>query len=249
MLMLEKIFFTIKILISISICSFAAVWITDNWLLPYYTRYADELHVPDLTGSDLTQATKKLHDLELTPMIRRQFNRQTPKNTVLYQSPEPGSIVKKGRVIRLTVSDDEQFVIVPQLKLATIRDARFILETSSLKPGKQIAETSQEFPAGIIIGQSVEPGTKLQAGSTVDLIVSSGRTMSNIRVPYLVGKSLIEAKVITADSTIKLGTILKKFNPDLLPGTVTAQLPDSGTSVAPYSEIQITVSSNDPADE
>lgn len=218
-------------------------------VMPLYTRHYDEIKVPDLTGLTFTAAQSKLSALDLAHQVRYQYNRQAAKHTVLSQSPEPGSSVKKGRVIRLTVSEDEQYVSVPQLKLTTLRDATFILESSGLKTGKTNHQPSDEFPAGIIIGQSAEAGSKIQTGSPVDLVISSGRIITNVKVPYLISKSLTEVKSMVADSSLKLGTILKRYSPDLLPGTVIAQLPDSGVTVSPYSEVQITISSTDPADE
>ncbi len=247
--MRKKILYILQFMISLAIAGFSAVWIINQWIMPIYTRHSEEIVVPDLIGKDFSSASKILQEMELNALVRRQFNRQIPKNMILYQSPEGGSIIKRGRVIRLNVSDDEQSVTVPILKLATIRDAAFILESSGLKPGKQTQQASEEFPSGIVIGQSVEAGTKIQTGSVIDLIISSGKTISQVHVPYLIGKSLTEAKTLTADSFLKLGSITKTYKPDFLPGTITAQIPDSGMTVAPYSEIQIIISTIDPLDE
>ncbi len=239
----------LKLISVITAASALMVLALNEIVMPLYTRHYDEIKVPDLTGLTLTAAQSKLGALDLAQQVRYQYNRQAVKHTVMSQSPEPGSSVKKGRVIRLTVSEDEQIVSVPQLKLTTLRDADFILESSGLKAGKTIHQASDEFPSGIIIGQSIEAGAKIQTGTPVDLVISSGRIITNVKVPYLINKSLTEVKSVIADSSLKLGTILKRYSPDLLPGTVIAQLPDSGVTVSPYSEVQITISSTDQADK
>jgi serine/threonine-protein kinase len=247
--MMKKTIIYLKLFSVLCVASIATIWILNQWVMPFYTRHSEEIQVPNLTGMDFLAASKKLDALELSVRVRRQYNKQSPKNTILYQSPEPGSLIKRGRVIRLIVSDDEQVVTVPELKLATIRDAAFILESSGLKPGKQSLAPSEEFPAGIVVAQSVAAGEKIQTGTIIDLVISNGRTISNVQVPYLTGKSLLVAKSVIADSSLKLGMIHKKYNPDLLPGTVIVQVPDSGMTVAPYTEIELTISSTDPADE
>lgn len=237
-----KLFLSLLLLVTGTILSL------DQLVMRLYTRHGDEIIVPDLTGLPLRSAEAKLHQQELLTHIRYQFDRQYPKHTVLSQSPEPGAHVKKGRVIRLTVSEDEQYVTVPLLKLSTLRDAHFILESTGLKAGKITTQNSDEYPAGVVIAQLPEAGKKIEIGTPVDIILSEGRLISQVHVPYLIRKSLSEAKILLADSTLKIGAIEKQYDPDLLPGTVIAQRPDSGTIVAPYSEVNITISSTDAAD-
>lgn len=238
----------LKLSLSFLLLTLITVILLDWLLMPIYTRHSGEIIVPDLTGIPLRTAEDQLHQLHLLTHIRYQFDRQYPKHTVLSQSPEPGARVKKGRVIRITVSEDEHYISVPQLKLATLRDAHFILESNGLKAGKITTQHSDEYPAGIVIAQFPEAGNKIEFGATVDLTLSEGRLLTQVRVPYLIRKTITEAKMILADSTLKIGRIQKTFDPDLLPGTIVAQLPDSGMIVDPYSEIHLTISSTDATD-
>jgi len=243
---LKHILITIAVVTGISALT---VLIMDKIVMPAFVYYGGEVTVPNVLNTDYQQALKILEKYGFTVIARERFDRTLPNNTVLYQSPEGGSVVKKGRLIRLIISRDELSVSVPDLQLSTLRDAQFTLESSGLKLGEVFQEPSADYPQGIVIRQSVNPNEKIPSGTAVNVTVSSGKPLTNVRVPYLISKSLMDAKKIIVENNLKLGMLTKKFSADLLPGTIMAQSPDSAAMVMPMSPVDLVISSTNPDDE
>lgn len=232
-----------------AVLSFAAVLAADKLIMPLYVSHQNEIIVPNVLNIDYHDAKRILEKAQFNVTKKQRFDANTPPDVVIQQIPEPLTTVKPGRNIELIVTDNDRMVIVPLLKLSTLRDAQFNLESLGLTIGKIDSQSSNEFPAGIILEQAMEPNSKVKIGTPVDLIVSTGNDLLEAKVPFLIHKSLLEAKSQIVESGLRLGAIIKKFSPDLLPGTVIAQSLDSSKTVAPLTTIDLTVSSTNKDDE
>lgn len=232
-----------------AVLSFAAVLAADKLIMPLYVSHQNEIIVPNVLNIDYHDAKRILEKAHFNVTKKQRFDANTPPNVVIQQIPEPLTTVKPGRDIELIVTNNDRMVNVPLLRLSTLRDAQFNLESLGLKIGKIDSQSSNEFPAGIILEQAMEANSKVRIGTPVDLIVSTGNNLLEAKVPFLIHKSLLEAKSQIVESGLRLGAIIKKFSPDLLPGTVIAQSLDSSKTVAPLTTIDLTVSSTNKDDE
>jgi len=221
----------------------AAILIVDWGVLPLVVNATGTVQVPDVTGLSESEALATLQRLGLDNSLKYRFEPKEFDHTVLYQSPEGGAVVKSGRVVRLVVSQNELLVSVPSVKLTTLRDGRVTLEAAGLRLGSIAEQPNGEFPPGIVIAQSIEEHTRVKSGSRVDLTISSALPRSAISVPSLIGMTLAKAKEAVVEAGLKLGKVKKIHRPELLPGTVTGQEPDSSVSVMPDHIVDLTVSS------
>lgn len=227
----------------------AVTLLTDKIIMPFYVAHYEEVVVPDVQQRDFTDAKTILEKKQLAVSKKKRFDLSVPVDHVIQQIPEPQTTVKPGRMIELIVADHDRLINVPTLRLSTFRDARFNLESLGLKVGLIDSQSSNEFPAGIILEQSVEPNVKVPLGSAVNLKVSTGNNLIEAKVPYLVHKSLLEAKSMIVESGLRLGNLVKKYSPELLPGTIMEQSIDSSKTVAPLTPIDLIVSSTDLEDK
>lgn len=228
---------------------FAAALLTDKIIMPLIVHFSSEVKVPSVANLNLDDAVKTLENYGLTYSVKYRYNPRLADRTVLGQSPEPQSVVKSGRVIRLIVSQSELMVPVPSLKLSTLRDARHALENAGLLLGKISYEPSREFPEDVVINQSEEENTRIRSGSIVDITISAGDTSTLTQIPWLVTKPLQEAKVAIVEAKLRLGEVVKKYDESLLPGTVIAQSIDSARVVVLQTKVDLTVSSLDKNDQ
>lgn len=217
--------------------------------MPFYVSHGEELTIPNVLNTDFEEAKKILEKLQLNVVKKQRYDESYVPGQVIQQIPEPLTIVKRGRTVELIVAHNDRTVSVPLLKLSTLRDAEFNLESLNLKVGKIDSQASNEFPAGVILEQSIEPNTRVSVGTVIHFTISSGNNLVEAKVPFLIHKSLLDAKSLIVESGLRLGTINKKYSPDLLPGTILAQSLDSSMTVAPLSTIDLTVSSTDKNDE
>jgi serine/threonine-protein kinase len=91
---------------------------------------------------------------------------------------------------------------------------------------------------GYAYEQEPEPGTQLQKGSIVTILVSSGKP--KVTVPSLVGKSRDAA--VAELTTRRLEATVVEVNSDRPSGVVTAQNPRAGTVLVAGSSVRINVS-------
>jgi beta-lactam-binding protein with PASTA domain len=154
------------------------IWIV-FLLLSTYTKHGQYIDVPQFAGQNIEQITNDpaYSDFEFI-VIDSVFDLKSQKGMILRQDPYPNSKVKINRKIYLTiVSTNPEKTSMPDLKYLTLRQAVSILESTGLKTGRisyiptfdQDAVQQQSF-AGIVI----DPGTKLDKGSVIDLTVGMG---------------------------------------------------------------------------
>ncbi|MCK6542691.1 PASTA domain-containing protein [bacterium] len=221
------------------------VLLLDKWLMPMYVDLGKDIAVPAVTGLSSEMAQKKLSELGFSVVLKRRYDISVAPNTVIQQSPEAQALVKAGRQIHLVIADDNQTVIMPSLTLSTYRDAVFNLQSIGLAIGVLDSASSNEFPQGVILKQSIEPNTVVRLGQSVDLTISLGNNITESKVPFLINLSLKDATARISDSGLRLGKIERKFLPDLIPDTVVGQSLDSSLVVTPLTIIDLTVSSTD----
>ncbi|MCX6252035.1 MAG: PASTA domain-containing protein [Bacteroidetes bacterium] len=148
-------------------------------LLRTYTKHGDYLIVPDFKGKAISQllSNPAYPDFDLV-VIDSVFDLNTPHGTVIHQDPYPESKVKAGRKIYLTiVSSIPEKVSMPDLKFLTLRQAGSVLESCGLKIGKlTYIQTFDEdaVQQQYYQGKVIEPGTKIEKGSVINLVVGMG---------------------------------------------------------------------------
>lgn len=219
------------------------ILLMNSVVMPWYVN-SPEKSVPKVVGLDVSQAEKTLDDSDLVAVIAdTTYDASVPKDHVILQRPNSGEIVKVGRRIYLFVSGGEPIVSVPNLKGKSIRDAKFALERLGLSLG-QIEDVPSDNPRDMIFDQQYAEGTKLQRGARVGVTISVGSNEGLLSVPDLIGRSLVEAQKILADSSLNVGKINYQSSFSLLPNTVVDQYPSKGSKVNPGTSVDLFVTKN-----
>jgi beta-lactam-binding protein with PASTA domain len=219
-----------KVLIVVGIF-FVLFFLMNNVLMPWYVKHSDSVTVPKVTGMNFLEAKKNLENsgLEVKQGDVR-YDESVPMGEILDQNPPADQIVKKGRRIYLTVCGGEQLIEVPSLIGRSIRDAKFTLEQRGLKLGESVYKNSNEFQEDAVIAQIVQPGSKVKKNTNIDLILSNGAIVGDLKVPDLSGKALEEAKKIILDSKLKIGKITYQTNDEIPAGRIVDQYPQKDKS-------------------
>ncbi|MCB0834571.1 MAG: PASTA domain-containing protein [Bacteroidetes bacterium] len=223
--------------------------ITDQLIMPAITAHDHDVIVPDLQNFTRQEAAKRLESLGLEAHSKQRFSKSKEPGLVIQQIPEAGTHVKSGRAVQLMIATNQVLVTVPSVLLTTFRDAKFTLESQGLEVGELDTIPSHEYPEGIVVEQDVEAGSRVNVGAKIRMKISRGHDLLESKVPYVVHRSLVEAKAMIADAGLRLGTITKAFSSELLPGTVLEQSMDSARSVAPLTPLDLVVSEANQSDE
>jgi len=138
------------------------------------TGTGDTVKVPDLRGKDATAAAELAAQSSLAVKEQTQVKHDSvPAGCVIAQVPDPGTKAAKNDTVLVTISKG-RLSNVPALAGFKRDDAPAELARAGLSPGKVSLASSNELPAGRIISTNPEPGTELEPGRPVDLVVSSG---------------------------------------------------------------------------
>ena len=212
----------------------------DFLLLPWWVS-KEETKVPKVVGMNEQEAVAILEDHDLNPIISdTTFNESFPKGAIALQRPEEGSTVKVGRRVYLFISGGEPTVLVPMLKGKSVRDAKFALERIGLKLGT-VEQVPSSNPKNMIFDQEYVEGTPIKKGQTVGVSLSSGIETGEISVPDLIGKSLMEAGKVLADSSLRIGKLNYQISFSLLPNTIIDQYPSRGYKLNPGDAVDLFV--------
>ena len=134
-----------------------------------------DLAALNLTQMTADQAEALLKEKNLLVQRREEPNDTVAQGNVIRYSPETA---KAGETVTLYVSTGPQVVPgqVPELRGRDQVTADALLAGAGLTTGTVTYEASDTVPEGIIINQSVEPGTILPLQSTVDYVISGAET-------------------------------------------------------------------------
>lgn len=192
--------------------------------------------VPDGTGKPVQAALAILQNAGFQTQVER-VTSSAPRDRVLRQDPQPRSRVDKGSTVTLTVSNGPGTSAVPDL----VGQGRLAARRALTKAGFKIAErrsNSDTVTTDRVISTAPDAGASVERGSTVTLVISSGK--QRVTVASVVGQDVDDARSTLDDLGLKIST--KEVASDSQdPGTVLAQDPAGGTSVAKGSSVTLTV--------
>lgn len=181
--------------------------------LGWLTKHGAYLKVPAVTGMKTNEAIKLLEKQGFDVYIQDSVYTDTAaRGIVLKQLPDPNATVKVNRTVFITVNRYVPPMIeMPKLEGLNLAFAIKTLERYHLKLGDTTFRT--DFAQGSVLemqykGAKISEKTKIQWGSTIDLVVAGGLENKQMAVPSLVGMSYAEAKAYLDENGISLGGIV-----------------------------------------
>ncbi|MCH7785724.1 MAG: PASTA domain-containing protein [Bacteroidetes bacterium] len=151
------------------------------WWLKLSTNHNQKIEVPNLAKMSLNDVEEKLDELDLRFEIldSANYNPDYPKYSVIEQIPNAGKFVKEDRKIYLTLNPSSYRKLkLPEVVGRTRRQAEPTLLAMGFKIGKityrsyiakdEVLELRHQ-------GKKVEPGTKLQITTIIDLVLGDGK--------------------------------------------------------------------------
>jgi serine/threonine-protein kinase len=192
--------------------------------------------VPNVEGAELDEARDELvqkgFDRDRIE-VKRVESERTP-GIVIDQTPAAGSKKPKTATITLTIAKEKETVAVPDLTGKTVAEAKQILEAEGLVLGAQTPVESAATP-GTIVGQTLQAGQEVAAGSTVNVDVA--KAAETAQVPNVAGMSLKEARKYIKEAGLEPGPIAGPSDDN---ATVVQSNPVAGTQVPKGSPVSLT---------
>lgn len=180
-----------------------------NLSLRIITRHNQELTVPDMTGMNLAEASAVAAEadlrLEVTDSV---YIRGMERGAIARQNPEPGGKVKKNRRILLVINSViPRQSTMPSLTGFSLRQARTELASNGLNIGKLIYVNdmaTDNVLAQQYRGEDIEPGTRLNSGTAIDLVLGLNPADSATFIPYIIGYRYQMATELLHDNSLNI---------------------------------------------
>lgn len=233
----------LKHIIAVGIITVIIIILFELIIMPFYVRHGKSKELIDVTSMDIKSAMIMIKTSGFKGVVTDTiYTSEIEPNIVLDQHPKPGAVVKKGRTVRLKISQIEKLVLVPNIVGQSQRSAQLLLNKVGLKIGAISREYSAILPDGVIVNQIPDSTETLPKGYSVRVVISLGRSPNDIQVPSLFGLSKEVAELELRKSGLSIGKVRYKQNEDLIPYTVLDQSIQAGTILENSQSIDITVS-------
>jgi len=129
-----------------------------------------QVKVPVLVGSQRSVAVQRIRGRGLVPAIAEEESSR-PAGEVISQSPDAGEQLSRGSTVSIVVSSGEKQTKVPNVIGKQRSEAVTQLREAGFGPFVEEEETEVPGQIGRVIDQFPPPGTKLDPGAEVTLVV------------------------------------------------------------------------------
>ena len=166
-----------------------------------------EVVLPNFVGVKIDEAKKIAEEKKLIIEVSsEEYNGQYQEGQIISQDPlySENYNIKMGSTIKVVVSKGIEQAIVPRVIGIPEEEAIKALEEAKLKVQK-VEEENKKIEAGYVISQETEPESKVLAGDTVVIHVSTG--VKKVAVPSVIGKNEEEAKKTLSDLGFSVKTV------------------------------------------
>lgn len=222
-----------------------------HWLRTY-TEHGQEVVVPQVTELYIEEA-KPLLEVEKLQLvvIDSTYSRKVPLGTIVEQTPRAGSHAKHDRAVYVIVNARQRRMVpLPDLTDVSFRQAKATLRQLELYADSVEYEPSEYKDLVLSVrrgNENLEPGTRLEEGTHLILVVGYGKGTEQVEIPNLRGKTISEARSLLLGQYLTLGHYEFDEEPtdetrDLF--VVYAQNPDAGEMRLQGTQVNIRLSTD-----
>lgn len=152
----------------------------------------DSVLITGILGLSSAEAETKLKSLGLTVKIITSYEKNVSAGLVFDSYPTEGSYAEKGSLVTIYVSTDQNpnSVSVPDVRGYSRDVATKLIEAAGFKVS--VTESNSDKDKGTVISQNPEAGAPVEAGITVEIVISNGipeakNVSINVTLPKLAG--------------------------------------------------------------
>jgi serine/threonine-protein kinase len=135
------------------------------------------LAVPNVVDMSYERAVETLEAEQLTASRVNESDEKIAAGNVVDTVPAAGTSVAAGQKVTVYVSTGPDTAKVPTLEGITESEARTAIETAGLSLGSIRRQDDPALAAGTVISSTLEAGTDVAKGTTVNLVVASGQVV------------------------------------------------------------------------
>ncbi len=170
------------------------IWVIT--LRPFSATPTNSVIIPNVVEMSQERAVEELRDLNLSVVQREEPSATVAEGNVIRTDPEADASVHPGSQVTVVISDGEEVAAVPELVGTTEGDAKEALKSAGLKAGAITPRNDPTAEKGTVLQASEEQGAEVSAGTTVDLVVASGRVAINDYTGFTLDSAVQELEAL-----------------------------------------------------
>ncbi len=204
---------------------------------------SEVVSVPDVAGRSVAQARAELKKKDLSMAQKgSEPSDRVERGLIVRQEPAAGSRIRITTPVLVYTSSGSGAVTVPELASKSLDEALSLLQAAGLTKGKLSQVHSPRSPAGRILDQRPAPGSVVDRGSAVGLLLSQGDLDERYVMPDLIGRKA-DGVVAGLDARgFKVADIRYVYYPGAAAGLIVKQEPANGYRVQKRNRISFEVS-------
>jgi beta-lactam-binding protein with PASTA domain/predicted Ser/Thr protein kinase len=195
--------------------------------------------VPSTAGESEEDATRKLEAAGFEVAVERVNSDSVEPGLAISSEPGGGNTATKGSTVTLFVSRGPKLTKVPVLVGSQREEAVQRIRSRGLEAS--VAEEESSEPKGRVVQQSPDAGSKVEPGSTIAIVVSSGEEEETVKVPNVIGKERREAVEAIRAAGLTPSVEEEETEVQGQIGRVLDQFPPPGRELEPGATVTITV--------
>ena len=206
-----------------------------------------QTYVPYVVNYELAEAESKCDGKMLIQIVDKQIsyeNPTIPRDKVLSQGIEDGTVVEVGTVLELVISAGRGTVFMPDLEGMSQEEVMALFEEMELNI--EIIEEESDMPPGYVFKQELEEGTEVEKGTTVKIYVSIGNDnfdeTKKTTVPNVVGKTFEDGKKAMSEAKLYIYKSGQEYSDSIPKGQIISQDVKAGSEVNEGTNIGVVVS-------
>lgn len=228
--------------------------------LSVYTHRGERIATPDFSGKRVDEVIRMAEESKLEVTIKDSvYQAGIEAGRVVAQFPRAGQEVKSGRMVSLTLASAvPDRTTVPKLTDISLRQARVLLESKGFMLG-EVSYVESEFNDLVLEqrhkGLAVAPGTKIENGEAIDLVVGRARDYAETVVPDFSGLTFEEAIALLRQQRLSQGIItfdasVQSSEDSVAARVIVQSLPADTSIVVPtWTPIDLTLSIEEPVNQ
>ena len=196
----------------------------------------------DQTGRSAWEASTWIVENGWAPQIDHFEASETyPPHTVIATDPAPGSQLRPGAVVRLTISRGARRIPMPNVAGVRLSQAQLILSRNGLVLGNVTEVFADGTEPDAVIATNPAPNAPLRVGDTVRLLVSKGPKPQQWVMPEVEGYEHEAVQRLFDRMGIQSRVSARMYDPGELSGAVLEQLPAAGEPIREGEVVRLTV--------
>ena len=186
--------------------------------------------IPDVSGRSETEAQNELEEAGFKVTSSFQYDDSVESGKVISTTPEAGTKAEKGSTVTMLVSQGSNKKTVPDVRGMADATAQSTIKSYGFNVGTVTYDYSDSVEKGMVISQTVEPGTKASAGTSISITVSNGpKPEEKIEVQSFVGQQESALKSWASSKGLYTNISDSQYSDSYAKGCIISMTPSSGT--------------------